>query len=89
MRTDVTEKEVRDIVKSGDAVCGYADDAYYISFHEDMTLTYTIMSELSELFGTRLVNVEYEAGCGDYSEYTPGDPAMFQLVIGKAKFGEG
>lgn len=44
-------------------------------------LTLDQLVELSEAVGTKLIDIKYSVEEGDYSEYTPGDPSSFIIII--------
>lgn len=46
-------------------------------------LTFDMLQKLSRYFGTKLIDIESSVGTDDYSEYTPGDPPVFCIVIYK------
>jgi hypothetical protein len=44
-------------------------------------LTLDQLVELSEAVGTKLIDIKYSVEEGDYSEYTPGEPSSFVIII--------
>lgn len=43
--------------------------------------SYAALKALSAEFYTEHIDIWYEPGCGDYSEYTPGDPASCEIRV--------
>ena len=46
-----------------------------------MDIGYDALKDLSDKLGTTKINLDYEAGCGGYSEYTPGYPGNLTIAI--------
>jgi hypothetical protein len=59
---------------------GVIEDGYVLWMSENSALTFDTLSRLSEAFGTKLIDIEFETGFGG-SDVTPADPATFKIFV--------